>query len=80
MGAGHTVTALYEIIPNDSDGEAPSVEPLKYQTSQSISGKAPIIIPDACKYSNVPSVLIRSGGLWPAFTKTSSAVFKSYSA
>jgi len=39
MGAGHTVTALYEIVPADSDNKTPSVDPLKYQTSQTISGK-----------------------------------------
>ncbi len=31
MGSGHTVTALYEIIPADSDEEVPGVDPLKYQ-------------------------------------------------
>ncbi len=39
MGAGHTVTALYEIIPADSEDDAPSVDPLKYQESKSVSGK-----------------------------------------
>ena len=34
MGAGHTVTALYEIVPaGDDSGDLPSVDPLKYQTS-----------------------------------------------
>ncbi|MCF8360058.1 MAG: DUF3520 domain-containing protein [Prolixibacteraceae bacterium] len=31
MGTGHTVTALYEIIPAGSDEEVPETEPLKYQ-------------------------------------------------
>lgn len=31
MGAGHTVTALYEIIPMGSKEEIPGVDPLKYQ-------------------------------------------------
>uniref|UniRef100_UPI003217C50F vWA domain-containing protein n=1 Tax=uncultured Draconibacterium sp. TaxID=1573823 RepID=UPI003217C50F len=39
MGAGHTVTALYEIIPVGKDETAPSVDPLKYQTSEPVSGK-----------------------------------------
>ncbi|MEN8118076.1 MAG: von Willebrand factor type A domain-containing protein [Bacteroidota bacterium] len=39
MGAGHTVTALYEIIPANSEDDAPSVDPLKYQSSQFVSGK-----------------------------------------
>ncbi len=34
MGAGHTVTALYEIIPADSDEEIPGVDPLKYQKTR----------------------------------------------
>jgi len=39
MGAGHTVTALYEIIPAGSDEDVPSVDPLKYQDAKNISGK-----------------------------------------
>ena len=31
MGSGHTVTALYEIIPAAADEVIPSVDPLKYQ-------------------------------------------------
>lgn len=31
MGAGHTVTAVYEIIPANSKEEVPGLEPLKYQ-------------------------------------------------
>ncbi|MBN1926017.1 MAG: von Willebrand factor type A domain-containing protein [Prolixibacteraceae bacterium] len=31
MGAGHTITALYEIIPAGSDEQVPEAEPLKYQ-------------------------------------------------
>ncbi len=33
MGAGHNVTALYELIPAGSDESRPSVDPLKYQRS-----------------------------------------------
>lgn len=41
MGAGHTVTALYEIVPANSKSKKhqPSVDPLKYQTSETVSGK-----------------------------------------
>ncbi|MFV0269204.1 MAG: von Willebrand factor type A domain-containing protein [Draconibacterium sp.] len=41
MGAGHTVTALYEIVPANvaDDDHEPSVDPLKYQTSKTVSGK-----------------------------------------
>lgn len=31
MGSGHTVTALYELIPNGSDEQSGTVDPLKYQ-------------------------------------------------
>jgi len=31
MGSGHTVTALYELIPAGSDENVPSIDPLKYQ-------------------------------------------------
>jgi Ca-activated chloride channel family protein len=33
MGAGHNVTALYELIPAGSDEYIPAVDPLKYQAS-----------------------------------------------
>ena len=33
IGAGHTVTALYEIVPAGVEIETPSVDPLKYQRS-----------------------------------------------
>jgi Ca-activated chloride channel family protein len=32
IGAGHSVTALYEIVPAGVDVDAPPVDPLKYQT------------------------------------------------
>jgi Ca-activated chloride channel family protein len=34
LGSGHTVTALYEIIPAGSDESVKDVDPLKYQTVQ----------------------------------------------
>jgi hypothetical protein len=33
LGAGHSVTALYELVPPDSDQAIPEVDPLKYQTA-----------------------------------------------
>jgi len=38
MGAGHTVTALYEIVPVNSIDTAPSVDDLKYQEQKQVSG------------------------------------------
>ncbi|RKD89928.1 vWA domain-containing protein [Mangrovibacterium diazotrophicum] len=38
MGAGHTVTALYEIVPAGKKDQKPSVDPLKYSTSVPVSG------------------------------------------
>jgi Ca-activated chloride channel family protein len=35
IGAGHTVTALYEIVPPGADVDVPSVDPLKYQRPSS---------------------------------------------
>jgi len=32
IGAGHTVTALYEVVPAGGEVDVPSVDPLKYQT------------------------------------------------
>jgi Ca-activated chloride channel family protein len=34
MGAGHTVTALYEIIPASSNESLKSIDPLKYQSTR----------------------------------------------
>jgi Ca-activated chloride channel family protein len=34
MGAGHTVTALYELIPAGSDEPLKSIDPLKYQSGR----------------------------------------------
>ncbi len=39
MGAGHMVTALYEIVPAGSDERIPSVDPLRYQDSHKIKEK-----------------------------------------
>ncbi len=36
MGAGHMVTALYEIVPAGNGEKAPSIDPLKYQSSANI--------------------------------------------
>jgi Ca-activated chloride channel family protein len=40
MGAGHSVTALYEIVPAGAAIELPSVDPLKYQRTQMARGTA----------------------------------------
>ena len=37
MGAGHTVTALYEIIPAGSEESLKGIDPLKYQSDRSTS-------------------------------------------
>lgn len=34
IGCGHTVTALYEIVPADSEVQVSDVDPLEYQTSK----------------------------------------------
>lgn len=41
IGAGHTVTALYEIIPAGSESKVPGVDPLKYQKDPSAVKIAP---------------------------------------
>ncbi len=33
MGAGHSVTALYEIVPAGVKIDMPGVDPLRYQTT-----------------------------------------------
>lgn len=39
IGCGHTVTALYEIIPAGSDEEVSNVDPLEYQDSKTVNSK-----------------------------------------
>lgn len=43
MGAGHTVTALYEIVPPGAQPQSGGVDPLKYQTETkaSVASQAP---------------------------------------
>jgi Ca-activated chloride channel family protein len=40
MGAGHTVTALYEVVPAGQTWENPGVDPLKYQEPLHTSARA----------------------------------------
>ena len=46
MGAGHTVTALYELIPAGSDESLKSIDPLKYQSTGQSSEPVQHIKPD----------------------------------
>lgn len=43
MGAGHTVTALYEIIPTDAPLDVPAVDPSKYQTPVAAKEAPPVV-------------------------------------
>jgi len=36
MGAGHTVTALYELVPAGLSEQGPSIDPLKYQSEREV--------------------------------------------
>jgi Ca-activated chloride channel family protein len=38
MGAGHSVTALYEIVPADSPENVTAIDPLVYQQSKNTGG------------------------------------------
>lgn len=40
IGAGHTVTALYEIVPAGREIDTPSVDPLKYQRTTELTDTA----------------------------------------
>jgi len=40
MGAGHNVTALYELVPSGSDENIPSIDPLKYQKQESVNNES----------------------------------------
>jgi Ca-activated chloride channel family protein len=43
IGAGHSVTALYELVPAGSESGASSVDPLKYQTTHVIDGSPELL-------------------------------------
>ena len=51
LGAGHSVTALYEVIPAGSDESLPGVDPLKYQQTS--------VRPDAAGNNEVLTVKLR---------------------
>ncbi len=40
IGAGHTVTALYEIVPPGRDGSLPGATPLRYQPGKDTRGRS----------------------------------------
>jgi len=48
LGAGHTVTAFYELVPHGAEPPAPAVDPLKYQPAPAAEDQpaAPTIDPD----------------------------------
>jgi len=51
LGAGHTVTAMYEIIPYGSEEEIPGIEKLKYQETK--------INPEAFKTKELMTIKLR---------------------
>ncbi len=60
IGAGHTVTALYEIVPvGQPIHTTPGVDPLKYQTGVRDGNPAPVR--DGAPVSVVPAAAVASG-------------------
>ncbi len=69
LGAGHTVTALYEIIPAGSEETVPGVDELKYQTPRIKSGSSEMLtlklrykLPDEDQSRLLIRALTDSGG------------------
>ncbi|SFN96183.1 Ca-activated chloride channel family protein [Chitinophaga sp. YR627] len=52
MGAGHTVTALYEIVPVGVKTGQPAVDPLKYQQQQPVPGNNTEVLTVKLRYKN----------------------------
>ncbi|MCF6402344.1 von Willebrand factor type A domain-containing protein [Chitinophaga filiformis] len=51
MGAGHTVTALYEIVPSSKGSEQPlAVDPLKYQLAKQPAGNSSEVLTVKLRY------------------------------
>lgn len=74
MGAGHSVTALYEIVPAGGAVDAPSVDPLTYQRAQTPRGSADELMTVKIRYKDpdgetsklmTSAVRNRSGELTP---------------
>ena len=57
MGAGHTVTALYELIPAGSDESLKSIDPLKYQSG--VKESRPETVVKADKSAELMTVKLR---------------------
>jgi Ca-activated chloride channel family protein len=52
MGAGHTVTALYEVVPVGVKTSQPAVDPLKYQQNQPVPGNNTEVLTVKLRYKN----------------------------
>jgi Ca-activated chloride channel family protein len=47
MGEGHSVTALYEIVPPGEDADSPAIDPLKYQRPAAQPPVAMVTVPSS---------------------------------
>jgi Ca-activated chloride channel family protein len=68
IGAGHTVTALYEVVPAGQEMELPGVDPLKYQKTSTISTTAGELLTVKLRYkepdgdsSKLMAVVVKDG-------------------
>ncbi|QHS62094.1 YfbK domain-containing protein [Chitinophaga agri] len=50
MGAGHTVTALYEIVPVGAAVAQPGTDPLKYQQNKAVAGNSNEVLTVKMRY------------------------------
>lgn len=50
MGAGHTVTALYEIVPVGAAAAQPGTDPLKYQQNKAVAGNSDEVLTVKMRY------------------------------
>ncbi len=56
LGAGHTVTALYEIIPANSKEKVSNIDPLKYQTTANTEGNMNEVLTIKLRYKEPKGV------------------------
>jgi Ca-activated chloride channel family protein len=52
IGAGHTVTALYEVVPAGAAGAGRPVDPLKYQTQREAAAKSDELLTVKLRYKS----------------------------
>jgi len=78
IGCGHTVTALYEIVPASSDEKVSNVDPLEYQKTKVLDSKNAMTVKLRYKKPNEDtSILITEKYKFGSYSNSNNIVFAS---